>query len=56
MRQAIAERLQAATREVLEEPRPSPDSIWDHVFAERDIVGESTAAAAASNGAHGGER
>ncbi|HJK97935.1 MAG TPA: thiamine pyrophosphate-dependent dehydrogenase E1 component subunit alpha [Polyangiaceae bacterium LLY-WYZ-14_1] len=54
MRKQLVERLQAATREVLEEPRPTAESIWDHVFADRNVVGESTAAArvAAGNG-HG---
>jgi len=52
MRQQLVERLQAETRNVLEEPRPTPESIWDHVFADRNVVGESTAAAA--RGANGG--
>ncbi len=25
---------------VAEEPRPEPESIWDHVFADRNIVAE----------------
>ncbi len=31
-----AEALAQAARAVIEEPQPSPDSIWDHVFAPKD--------------------
>jgi 2-oxoisovalerate dehydrogenase E1 component alpha subunit len=39
MRAAIEERIQRDYRQVLGEPRPKPEEIWDHVFADRNIVG-----------------
>lgn len=32
--------LSAAHRKVKDEPQPDPKSIWDHVYAERDLVRE----------------
>lgn len=39
-RQAVYDELQERVREVLEEPRPAPSAIYDHIFADRNIVAE----------------
>lgn len=41
MRKETLDRLAAETRRVLEEPRPTAESIWENVFADRDVVGEA---------------
>jgi 2-oxoisovalerate dehydrogenase E1 component alpha subunit len=39
IRARLEEEMQQAYKQVLTEPLPSGDSIWDHVFAERNVVG-----------------
>jgi 2-oxoisovalerate dehydrogenase E1 component alpha subunit len=39
MRAQFAAELLAAHKQVKEEPQPDPKSIYDHVFADRDLVG-----------------
>jgi 2-oxoisovalerate dehydrogenase E1 component alpha subunit len=41
-RAAYTEELLEASRRVRTEPQPEPSAIWDHVFADRDLVGEGT--------------
>jgi 2-oxoisovalerate dehydrogenase E1 component subunit alpha len=41
MRERVEKELLEATRRVLEEPKPGPEEIWDHVFADRNVVAES---------------
>ena len=38
MRASITEELLAGARRVAEEPQPNGDTIWDHVWADRDVV------------------
>lgn len=38
-REALARKLAEAVKEVLKEPKPTPESVWDHVFAEKNVVG-----------------
>jgi 2-oxoisovalerate dehydrogenase E1 component alpha subunit len=40
MRAKWEERLLHASRMVVLEPKPEPELAWEHVFAERDLVGE----------------
>lgn len=47
LRARTTQELLEASKRVREEPQPDGASIWDHVFAERDLVGE----AARKNGA-----
>jgi 2-oxoisovalerate dehydrogenase E1 component alpha subunit len=35
VRAGYVEELAVAARRVIEEPQPTPESIWDHVFAEK---------------------
>lgn len=39
LRSAIEERMRADHAQVLTEPHPEPEDIWDHVFAETNTVG-----------------
>ena len=41
MRESISQRLLDASRSVIEEPQPDGDSIWNHVFADRNVVKET---------------
>jgi len=41
LRARLSAELQAAHRRVKEEPQPDPKSIFDHVFAEKDLVREA---------------
>ena len=38
-RAAITAELLDASHQIRNEPPPSPDSIWEHVFADKNIVG-----------------
>lgn len=38
-REELGQRLAEAVKRVLKEPKPTADSVWDHVFAEKNIVG-----------------
>jgi 2-oxoisovalerate dehydrogenase E1 component alpha subunit len=40
LRAKYTEHLLDASRRVREEPQPKPEAIWDHVFAETDLVHE----------------
>jgi 2-oxoisovalerate dehydrogenase E1 component alpha subunit len=40
LRRRHEQRLLEAAKMVACEPRPEPEQIWEHVFAERDLVGE----------------
>lgn len=40
LREKHEQRLLEAAKTVTTEPKPDPRSVWDHVFAERDYVGE----------------
>jgi 2-oxoisovalerate dehydrogenase E1 component alpha subunit len=54
LRARYTQELLEASKRVREEPQPKGDQIWEHVFAERDLVGEgarSNGAAAPTNGA-----
>lgn len=42
MRTAFEEQLLEAAKMVTSEPKPEAAQIWEHVFAERDIVGEGS--------------
>ncbi len=44
--------LLEASKRVREEPQPRGDSIWKHVFAERDLVRERPSQDGGKNGAH----
>ncbi len=46
LRARINAEMQDATKLVRSEPQPTPESIWEHVFASHDIVGEALAAEA----------
>ncbi len=54
---ALAERWDqyflAASRMVVTEPRPQGELIWEHVFAERDVVGEHAKKVPHDNGFYG---
>ena len=39
-RKVVYDRLQEEARQVKSEPFPAPESVFDHVFADRNIVGE----------------
>lgn len=39
-REELAKKLQDAAKAIKEEPKPTPESIWDHVFADRNVVAE----------------
>jgi 2-oxoisovalerate dehydrogenase E1 component alpha subunit len=39
-REAVFKRLQDAARDIKGEARPRPEQIWDHVFADRNVVGD----------------
>lgn len=39
LRETHSRELLEASRKVREEPQPAPASIWDHIFADRDLVG-----------------
>jgi 2-oxoisovalerate dehydrogenase E1 component alpha subunit len=36
------ERLLEAAKRVAQEPKPDPSQVWEHVFADRDLVGEGS--------------
>ena len=38
-RAAITQELLDASHQIRNEPAPSPDSIWEHVFADKNLVG-----------------
>ena len=40
LREAMFKKLQDLSRDVKHEPDPSPESIWDHVFADRNVVAD----------------
>jgi len=42
MRQDVFERLAQANHEIAKEPKPAPEAIWEHVFADRNVVAEDT--------------
>ena len=48
LRAKYTQQLLDASKRVREEPQPDGDSIWQHVFAERDLVREGLAAQPAS--------
>jgi 2-oxoisovalerate dehydrogenase E1 component alpha subunit len=39
LREIQSNELLEASRQVRAEPQPAPGSVWDHIFAERDVVG-----------------
>jgi 2-oxoisovalerate dehydrogenase E1 component alpha subunit len=39
LREAHASELLEASRRVRQEPHPAPSSIWEHIFADRNLVG-----------------
>jgi 2-oxoisovalerate dehydrogenase E1 component alpha subunit len=39
LRERYAQEMREATRKVREEPAPDPGAVYEHVFAERDLVG-----------------
>jgi 2-oxoisovalerate dehydrogenase E1 component alpha subunit len=41
-RETYTRELAEASKRVRSEPRPSPDSVWDHVFADKNLVGGET--------------
>ena len=41
MRERVEKELLEATRRVLDEPKPGPEEVWDHIFADRNVVAES---------------
>lgn len=57
---ALAERWEqfflAASRMVVTEPRPQPEMIWEHVFADRDRAGERATKVPHDNGFYGRSR
>ena len=42
LREELFHRLQDDSRALKAEPDPSPEHIWENVFADRNIVGEET--------------
>jgi 2-oxoisovalerate dehydrogenase E1 component alpha subunit len=40
MRQRLTKELQDAVKDVLKEPKPAPETIHDHTFADRNVVAE----------------
>ncbi len=42
LRTQYTQELLVASQKVLEEPMPQPESVWDYVFADRNIVGEES--------------
>lgn len=42
LRTQYTQELLVASQKVLEEPMPKPESVWDYVFADRNIVGEES--------------
>lgn len=60
LRARYTEQLLEASKRVREEPQPSGEAIWDHVFAEKNLVGEgpheetngATDSASGRNGTH----
>jgi len=42
LRESYTQELGLASKRVLEEPAPTPESIWDYVFADRNYVGGET--------------
>ncbi len=42
LRTQYTQELLEASQRVLEEPMPTPESVWDYVFADRNIVGEES--------------
>jgi len=41
-REAYTRELAEASKQVRSEPHPSPSSVWDHVFADKNLVGGET--------------
>jgi 2-oxoisovalerate dehydrogenase E1 component alpha subunit len=39
MRARITQELLVASQKVKQEPQPDPSSIWENVFAEKNVVG-----------------
>ena len=52
LRARTTQELLEASKRVREEPQPRGDSIWKHVFAERDLVHERPPQDGGKNGAH----
>jgi 2-oxoisovalerate dehydrogenase E1 component alpha subunit len=48
LRARTTQELLEASKRVREEPQPRGEQIWEHVFADRDLVGEG---ARGTNGA-----
>jgi 2-oxoisovalerate dehydrogenase E1 component alpha subunit len=42
LRARYTQELLDASKRVRSEPHPSPSSVWDHIFADRNLVGEDT--------------